>query len=323
MSRGVAVLLLAAVLLTVAWVSGRPWTAAHRALEAAPRLAVAGGSPMVTAAPAGVAAAPAGAAATAPAGVAAAPAGVAATAPLPARPSAAQQAGCLNRLFGGGGDSYSVAALDLSTGRSVRLGAGGGMVAASLVKLDFLQALLHQHQLSGRPLSPSQHHDARAMMRRSDNAAADRIWAAVGGNTGLRRYNSLLGLRDTVFDADGRWGLSTTSADDQMLLLQALTSTSSPLEAASRRYALELMGQVQSDQRWGVSAAGDPGSDPAIKNGWLGVDADGGRWVANSAGVLQVGGRQVLMVVLSQHQPGYSTAVARVRQAALDVAAGL
>lgn len=202
------------------------------------------------------------------------------------------------------------------------LGAGGGMVTASLIKLNLLSTLLHQHQLSGRPLTQGQLRDARAMMARSDNAAADRIWRAVGGNAGLRRHNAMLGLRDTVLDADGRWGLSTTSARDQVLLLQALTSTGSPLDAASRRYALALMGEVQSDQRWGVSAAGDPGSSPALKNGWLGVDSDGGRWVANSVGVLRIGGHQVLMVVLSQHQPDHSTAVARVRQAAIALAAG-
>jgi hypothetical protein len=136
----------------------------------------------------------------------------------------------------------------------------------------------------------------------------------------VRSFNSLLGLHDTVFDVDGVWGLSTTSARDQLALLQALTSARSPLTAASRQYALELMSDVESDQRWGVSAAGDPGSDAAAKNGWLDIDSDGGRWVANSAGVLRVAGHPVLMVVLSQHQPDYSTAVSRVQQAAVKLA---
>jgi beta-lactamase class A len=243
-------------------------------------------------------------------------------APVTTPVTAQQLAGELDEIFGAG-DSYSVAVLDLSTGRSSRLGADGGMVLASLVKLDFLQTVLYQHQLSGRPLTTAQARDAEAMIERSDNAAADRIWNAVGNNSGVRRYNSLLGLHDTVLNIDGVWGLSTTSARDQLALLQALTSARSPLTAASRRYALQLMSDVESDQRWGVSAAGDPGSDGATKNGWLGIDGDGGRWAVNSAGVLRVAGHPVLMVVLSQHQPDYSTAVARVQQAAVRLTASL
>lgn len=240
----------------------------------------------------------------------------------PAPVSAKQLAGDLDRIFGAG-DSYSVAALDLTTGRSSRLGAGGGMVLASLVKLDFLETLLYQHQLSGQPLTDGQAGDAEAMIEQSDNAAADRVWFSVGKNPGVRSYNSLLGLHDTVFRSDGVWGLSTTSARDQLALLQALTSAHSPLSAASRGYALGLLSDVESDQRWGVSAAGDPDSDAAAKNGWLNIDSDDGLWAVNSAGVLRVDGHQVLMVVLSQHQPDYATAVARVQQAAVKLAATL
>jgi hypothetical protein len=243
-----------------------------------------------------------------------------APAPVTVRVTAKQLAADLDGIFGAG-DSYSVAVLDLSTGRSSRLGAGSGMVLASLVKLDFLETLLYQHQLSGQPLSTAEAGDAEAMIEQSDNASADRIWSAVGNNSGVRRYNSLLGLHDTVFDIDGVWGLSTTSARDQLALLQALTSARSPLTAASRRYALKLMSDVESDQRWGVSAAGDPDSDTAAKNGWLDIDSDDGLWAVNSAGVLRVAGHPVLMVVLSQHQHDYSTAVARVQQAATTLTA--
>ncbi|HEV2885682.1 MAG TPA: serine hydrolase [Jatrophihabitans sp.] len=228
----------------------------------------------------------------------------------------------LSRLFGAG-NSYSVAALDLSTGRSSRAGAGGGMVLASLVKLDLLETLLYQHQRSGQPLTASQDGDVSAMIERSDNAAADRVFRLIGENAGLRYYHSVLGLHDTVLNAEGQWGLSTTSAGDQLILLRALTSAGSPLTATSRRYALALMSNLESDQRWGVSAAADPGSTTAAKNGWLGIDSDGERWAVNSAGVVRIGGHQVLMVVLSQHQQDFSTAVARVQRAAVELAGAL
>ena len=231
-------------------------------------------------------------------------------------------AGDLTRIFGPG-DSYSVAALDLTTGRSTELGAGRGMVAASLVKLDFLETLLYQSQRSGQPLTDDEDDDARAMIQQSDNVAADRIWHESGFNPGVQDFNSVAGLHDTVLDPGGVWGLSTTSARDQLMLLRALTSTGSPLTAASREYALTLMTGVEADQRWGVSAAADDPAATANKNGWLDIDDDGGRWAVSSAGLIRRGGHPILIAVLSQHQPDYLTAVARVQQAAVELAGSL
>ncbi|MDQ1741816.1 MAG: hypothetical protein QOE23_155 [Pseudonocardiales bacterium] len=228
----------------------------------------------------------------------------------------------LDGLFGTG-SSYSVAALDLATGRSARAGAGGGMVLASLAKLDILETLLYQRQRSGQPLTDGQEDDVELMIEHSDNGAADRLFRLIGRDAGLRGYNGVLGLRRTAINTEGLWGLSTTSADDQLMLLRALASTGSPLNATSRQSALALMADVEADQRWGVSAAADPDSDTSLKNGWLGVDDDQGRWAVNSGGIVRVGGHQVLMVVLSQHQPDFGTAVDRVQQAAVKLAAAL
>lgn len=228
----------------------------------------------------------------------------------------------LTGLFGTG-TSYSVAAVDLTTGHTARAGAGGSMVLASLVKLDILETLLYQGQRSGQPLTDGQEGDVERMIEHSDNAAADRLWRLIGRDAGLRGYHTVVGLQHTVVNTEGLWGLSTTSADDQLILLRALASAGSPLTATSRRYALSLMGQLESDQRWGVSAAADSGSSTALKNGWLGVDDDQGRWAVNSGGVVRVGGHQVLMAVLSQHQPDFSTGVDRVQRAAVELAAAL
>ncbi|MBV9820650.1 MAG: serine hydrolase [Actinobacteria bacterium] len=240
----------------------------------------------------------------------------------PVRISAGQLAAGLSGILGTG-NSYSVAALDLTTGRSARAGAGGGMVLASLVKLDILETLLYQRQLGGRSLSDGEEDDAEAMIDNSDNAAGDRLFEAEGENSGLAAYHALLGLHDTVLDPDGQWGLSTTSAADQLLLVRALVSAGSPLNAASRKYALDLLGDVEADQRWGVSAAADKGSTTHAKNGWLNIDRDNGLWAVTSAGVVRVGGHPVLMVVLSQHQPDFDTAVDRVERAAKLLATAL
>lgn len=220
----------------------------------------------------------------------------------------------------GPASSFSAAGLDLTTGRSITVGANSGMSEASLIKLDILQTLLYQADQQGSPLDSQQAADATAMMEHSDNAAADRVFVDVGGNSGLTAYNQKLGLTMTALNPDGTWGLSTTSAGDQLRLLQAIVSTTSPLSAKSRAYALSLMSNVESDQDWGVSAAADHGTTTALKNGWLNIDSDDGKWAVNSAGIVTVDGRQLLLVVLSQYQPDYQTGVDRVQAAAVQLA---
>ena len=89
------------------------------------------------------------------------------------------------------------------------------------------------------------------------------------GAPALRR----LGLTYTTLPTDYLWGFTATSAEDYVVLLRNLVRPG-PLDAASRRYALTLMRSVESDQRWGVSAAADPGTTIAIKDGWLPSDPD-------------------------------------------------
>jgi hypothetical protein len=76
----------------------------------------------------------------------------------------------------------------------------------------------------------------------------------------------------------------------------------SALGEASRSYLGKLMGQVEADQRWGVSAAADE-SGWALKNGWL-PRSTTGLWDINSIGRVTVDGHACLVAVLSN---GHST----------------
>jgi len=243
------------------------------------------------------------------------------TNPTPTRHRISQQklAADLTALFGPG-DSFSVAGYDVWSGRLVRAGATSGMTEASLVKLDILETALYRAQ-AGAGFDSD---DAAAMMEQSDNVAADQLFADDGGNSGLQDYHAAAGgMASTALDPNGTWGLSTTNAADQLQLLKQLVLPDSALDAASRSQALRLMGGVADDQRWGVSAAADPGSTSELKNGWLNIDEDDGRWAVNSAGLTTVAGRPVLLVVLSQHQPDFQTGVSRVEAAAKQLAAAL
>lgn len=204
-------------------------------------------------------------------------------------------------LAGRPADSVSVVGTDVHSGLSARWGARTAMPAASVFKLTLLECFLLSSQERGLQPDGGAPDAVTRMIENSDNDAADQIYAELGGDDGVSSRMRRLGMSSTVLGAHYQWGLSTTDAADQSALLTNLVSPASPLSAASRAYALSLMTNVEPDQRWGVGAAADPGTQFANKNGWLNVDDDAGRWVVSSVGLVQVSGRPVLMAVLTQH----------------------
>jgi hypothetical protein len=158
------------------------------------------------------------------------------------------------------------------------------------------------------------------MIDHSDNAAATTLWDAIEGGPGLLAGDAVLGLHGTMPALYGDWGLTTTTVADQLRLLADLTSARSPLSAPARSYELSLMRNVEPGQRWGVAAAADPGTRPALKNGWLPVGPQG-TWIINSIGVIRHAGQPLLIAVLSSGQPSESAGIRQVEAAALAAAA--
>lgn len=210
--------------------------------------------------------------------------------------------------------SLSVAALDLTTGERAEYGVSQARTydTASVVKLDVLAALLLRAQDTGRPLTAEQRSQATAMITKSDNKATDALWNAIGGAPGLDAANRRLGLARTTAGTDGLWGLTQTTAPDQLALLRAVFGAASPLGAEARNYAAGLLAAVEPDQRWGVSAAGGV---TGLKNGWLPRSATG-LWVVNSVGLVSAGGHQVLLAALSSGNADMAAGVSLVERAA-------
>lgn len=211
------------------------------------------------------------------------------------------------------GAAVSVAVLDLDSGASAVYG-DGGFDTASIVKVDILAALLLQAQDAGRELTAAERSYAVDMIEHSDNTAASALWRTIGQAEGLDSANGRLGLTDTAGGNDMYWGLTQTTAADQLALLrQVFGAADSELSADSRAYLTELMGQVAVDQRWGVSAVAD-GSAWALKNGWLPRTATG-LWDINSIGRVTADGNGYLVAVLSDGNSTKQQGVALVEAA--------
>lgn len=225
----------------------------------------------------------------------------------------------LNGMLGNAASDYSIAAYDPSTGLSYDYGAASGMYTASIVKVEILAAVLLQHQDAGTDLTATELSLATAMIEQSDNDAATTLWTAIGGESGLNTASSRLGLVSTFGGSNGYWGLTTTSAADQVTLLGRLTSATSPLSAASQATLLSLMASVTADQAWGASAAADVGTTTALKNGWLSLSADDGLWVVNTIGLPTVDGSTIQVAVLLRGVEDFDTGVALAQRLASAV----
>ncbi|MFJ9351986.1 serine hydrolase [Streptomyces sp. NPDC101237] len=211
------------------------------------------------------------------------------------------------------GAEVSAAVLDLDSGDSAVHG-DGAFDTASIVKVDILAALLLRAQDAGRRLTAAEKAYAVKMIENSDNASASALWEVIGEAAGLDAANARFGLTGTEGGAEGLWGLTQTTAADQLVLLRQVFGDESELSEASRSYLRDLMGSVEADQRWGVSAAAD-GSGPALKNGWL-ARSSTGLWDVNSIGRVTAGGTRYLVAVLSRGTVSQAAGIALVEAAA-------
>jgi len=224
----------------------------------------------------------------------------------------------------GQGRDVGIEVLDRVTGRTVGYQETLGFETASIVKVDILATLLWQDQKEGRQLTANQRGLAEDMITESDNDAASALWDAIGGASGLATANRAFGLTATTPGPDGYWGATTTTPADQVKLLAMLSDDSGPLSAANRAYELNLMANVESDQRWGVpAAAGSATTVVYVKNGWLSSPNDNGLWVVNSIGRIVEPGHDWLVAVLTNHQSDEDRAITLIQNTAAAALNGL
>ncbi|HEV3379479.1 MAG TPA: serine hydrolase [Trebonia sp.] len=194
-------------------------------------------------------------------------------------------------------DHVAVAVDDLTASQSAGYNdENDQFVTASIVKVDILATLLYQDQGSDQLLSDYEQDLATTMIENSDDDSASALYGIDGGAEEISEANDSFGLRDTVVGTSGYWGLTTTTAADQIRLLRQVFTSSSVLSPASRDYIQSLMSQVESDQQWGVPAAADAGTRFMVKNGWL---PNPDLWEINSIGEVTHDGQRMLVAVLS------------------------
>lgn len=193
--------------------------------------------------------------------------------------------------------------------------------SASVIKVITLGALLYDAQQEHESLDSYEDALATSMITESDNDAQDELWNEIG-MPALQAFLNAAGMNHTVLGTDDYWGLTEVNAHDEMRLLQLLITRNPVLDGASRHYALGLMADVVSDQRWGVSAGAPTDMTVHLKNGWL---PDPDLWDINSIGDFTRHDLDYSIAILTSNDPdmayGVDTveAIARLINKALAV----
>lgn len=229
--------------------------------------------------------------------------------------SASQAAGPLGAqvqsYLAGRRGKTEVAVYDVSSGQQWTLGSQAPQAEESVVDLEILEAVLHQRKVQRTVLSLTEQELAPPLIEQSDTDATTTLWADVGGAGGLRAFDHAAGLARTspsnCLQCSGSsvpgWGLTTSTPQDQITLLRQLARPSGMLDKNDQKYALYLLENVESAQRWGVSGGVPADVTVALKNGVQPLNAGETDWQVNSVGWVSGDGRNYLMAVLSTGDP--------------------
>jgi beta-lactamase class A len=168
-------------------------------------------------------------------------------------------------------------------------------VTASIVKVQVMATVMRRAQEAGRGLSAWEKSKIVPMIHTSDNAATTALWDYVGRGPEVLRVDRLMGLSSTRMSSTGSWGLTVTTAADNVTLMNHFAYANPVLSDSNRAYGMALMDDITPSQDWGVSS-GPPAGTVQLKNGWL-PRTDG--WHVNSIGFSSSGPTPYSIAVLT------------------------
>jgi D-alanyl-D-alanine dipeptidase len=175
-------------------------------------------------------------------------------------------------------------------------------VSASLVKAMLLVAYLRQ---LGGPPAEADDDVLGAMIRWSDNDAADAIYARVG-DAGLLDLARRARMRDLT--VGGHWGGVYFSAADQARFFRRFGRL---VPRGAREYARGLLSSIVPGQRWGFSRFAErKGWTTYFKGGWRVTEYG---QLVHEAAQFESGGRRFSLAVLTDGNPSHEYGTATLR----------
>ena len=197
---------------------------------------------------------------------------------------------------------------DVETGCHYRLNHENRQRTASVFKVMVMAGTLLEAQREGREPTDWEWDQMYPMITESANSPVRALWYSFGASPWYVEQGETFGLDETTVRGDdgSAWGLTTTSAADQVdLLRQVLLGEWGPLDAPYREHALTLMDDVIDSQTWGVTAGVPDDWEVAQKNGFAGITINSVGWVRRPG--IDEG---YVVAILGQGWPDHPTGIA-------------
>ncbi len=208
------------------------------------------------------------------------------------------------------GADITTTILDRNTGQIVTNGNAEAMPIASVVKLFIADDLLLQESRGQTQLSPDDRALLDAMLRSSDDSAAEVFWNRSGGSAIVSRVTARYGLGATSTPYNGRWFNTLSTTGDLVQYYDKLLAGSGGLPPERANIILSNLaastptapdGTVPGGvypQRFGIPE-GLYAEPVAVKQGWF-CCWNGGNWVHWSTGVIGPDRRYVMAIASMQ-----------------------
>ncbi|WP_431232794.1 hypothetical protein ACQ856_25955 [Mycolicibacterium psychrotolerans] len=202
------------------------------------------------------------------------------------------------------GADISFTLLDRTTGRIIKGGDDAPFPVASVSKLFIADDLLLQVAKGQRQLTPAEQQSFDAMLRSSDDSAAEVFWGESGGSAIISRVTARYGLTSTSAPYDGNWWNTMSTTADLVRYYDMLLDGAGGLPASQ---AAAILGDLSASTPTGVDGYpqrfGIPDglfAEPvAVKQGWM-CCWNGGNWLHMSTGVIGPDRRFVLAMASLQ-----------------------
>jgi hypothetical protein len=215
------------------------------------------------------------------------------------------------------GATISVAVFDRANNQMFSNGSDRLIGIASVAKLFIADALLLQESQGKTHLSPEDRQALDAMLRSSDDGAAENFWAQGGGESIITDVAGRYGLTSTTPPSSGRWWDTMSSASDLIRYYDKLLAGSGGLPAERADIIVRNLAQSTPTgidgypQRFGIPD-GLYAEPVAVKQGWM--CCIGSDWMHLSTGIVGAD-RRYIMVIESLQPSDDATARATITQA--------
>lgn len=198
-------------------------------------------------------------------------------------------------------NTVSVGVYDANTGKTYTYNPSKTYYTESVVKMSMLADVLYRKI----PITSYENSLLTRMIENSNNSAASTIWRQLGSEQGVQPFFRKVGMTNTIAGTGGWWGRTTTTVSDQLTMMKYFAYPNSLLTNAQRAYGLNLMRNVQADQRWGTGYGVPSGVSIALKNGWVTSNPPSKLFV-NSVGYINGQGKSYVIAVLTTNNKSLS-----------------